>query len=63
VLIHGLADSVVPPSMSQKYQVKASDAGDRARYIPLEKVGHRGIIDADGPGWATTMSELEGLVD
>lgn len=63
VLIHGLADSVVPPSMSQKYQVKASVVGDSARYVPLEKVGHREMIDADGPGWATAMSELERLVD
>jgi acetyl esterase/lipase len=63
VLIHGLADTVVPPSMSQNYQVKAHGAGDEARYIPLENVGHREIIDADGPGWTAAMSELEGLVD
>jgi acetyl esterase/lipase len=63
VLVHGLADSVVPPSMSQNYQVKAAGVGDRARYIPLEKVGHREMIEADGPGWRTAMSELEGLVD
>jgi hypothetical protein len=49
--------------MSQNYQVKAAGVGDRARYIPLEKVGHREMIEADGPGWRTAMSELEGLVD
>ena len=63
VLIHGLADSVVPPSMSQKYQVQASGAGDRASYIPLEKVDHRGMIDANGPGCKVAMSEFEGLID
>ena len=63
VLVHGLDDSVVPPSMSENYQAKAVQRGDVARYLPLEGVGHRDVTDPSGPGWSAAMSELENLID
>jgi len=51
VLVHGLSDTVVPPSMSEDYQRAAVEAGDEACYAPLVGVGHREVIDPTGqPG-------------
>jgi acetyl esterase/lipase len=62
VLIHGLDDGVVPPSMSEQYQLRASEAGDEVRYVPIDGTDHRDLIDADGPAWAATLTELERLL-
>jgi len=63
VLVHGLSDQVVPPSMSEEYQVLAQHSGDSSRYIPIEGAGHREMIDPDGPGWRATTKELESLLN
>jgi acetyl esterase/lipase len=62
VLVHGLADQVVPPSMSQSYQLRATAAGDQARYLPIAGAGHRDLIDPQGPGWMGTLDVLKGLL-
>jgi|SRR5580693_8279350 acetyl esterase/lipase len=59
VLVHGLSDTVVPPSMSLDYQRAASEAGDDARYVPLEGVDHRGLIDPGGPAWPVMARHIE----
>ena len=61
-LVHGTNDSVVPPSMSENYQIRATEEGDNARYLPVEGVRHREMIDPDGLGWATGVAELERLI-
>jgi acetyl esterase/lipase len=58
ILIHGLADTVVPPSMSEIYGKRAREAGDDARYIPLPGVGHRQVIDPRGPAWERLSVQL-----
>ena len=35
---------------------------DNARYLPVEGVGHREMIDPNGRGWATAVAELERLI-
>lgn len=62
VLIHAGNDGVVPPSMSQEYQLRAAGLGEDARYLLIEGVGHRQLIDPNGPGWATAVSQLEQLL-
>jgi len=62
VLVHGVNDTVVPPSMSQEYQVTASGSGDSVRYLPIDETDHRDLIDADGSAWAATLIELERLL-
>jgi acetyl esterase/lipase len=62
ILIHGLRDTVVPPSMSERYVERAREAGDDARYIPLAGVGHREVIDPHGAVWDELSAQLEDLL-
>jgi acetyl esterase/lipase len=62
VLIHAGSDSVIPPSMSRDYQILAAQKGDSARYLLVDGIGHRQLIDPKGRGWATAMSELEHII-
>jgi acetyl esterase/lipase len=62
VLVHGTKDKVVPPSLSETYEIAATKHGDAARYIPVDGVGHREMIDPQGIGWATAVTELQQLV-
>jgi acetyl esterase/lipase len=61
-LIHAGDDSLVPTSMSQDYQALATSKGDSARYLLVEGIGHRQLIDPKGLGWATAVSELEHII-
>jgi len=58
-LINGLADTTVPPSMSEAYARAAREAGDDARYFALPGIGHREVIDPWGPPWEQAMIQLE----
>jgi acetyl esterase/lipase len=58
VLVHGLADQVVPPQMSEDYVRRASDAGDAVTYVPLDRLSHRDLIRASGPGWDAIAAQL-----
>jgi acetyl esterase/lipase len=62
VLVHGLSDTVVPPSMSSDYERAARGAGDDARYVPIEGVDHGGLIDPSGPAWPVIAGHLERLI-
>ncbi len=61
VLVHGLSDTVVPPTMSERYCEKAAAAGDQATFLPLEGVGHRELINPRSSAWASALTELEAL--
>jgi acetyl esterase/lipase len=61
-LIHAGNDSVVPTSMSRDYQSLAASNGDSARFLLVDGIGHRQLIDPSGPGWAMAVSELEQLI-
>jgi acetyl esterase/lipase len=62
VLIHGLDDTVVPPEMSSDYQTAAAEAGDDAKYVPVEGVGHRDLIDPTARGWPIIVREIQLLI-
>jgi acetyl esterase/lipase len=62
VLVHGTQDAVVPPSMSENYESQATKHGDAVRYIPVDGVGHRDLIDPRGIGWTTAETELQHLI-
>jgi acetyl esterase/lipase len=61
-LIHAGIDSVVPPSMSRDYQALATSLGDSSRYLLVDGIGHRQLINPKGRGWATAVSELERII-
>jgi acetyl esterase/lipase len=58
LLIHGLHDTVVPSSMSERYVEQALEAGDDARYLPLPGVGHRELISPQGVSWEALAAYL-----
>lgn len=60
LLVHGLADEVVPPSLSEDYAASASAAGDTVEYVPLPSLGHLAMIDPDRAGWAVVTGCLAG---
>jgi acetyl esterase/lipase len=60
-LIHAGNDSVVPSSMSRDYQTLAMSLGESARFLLVDEIGHRQLIDPKGRGWAIAVSELEHL--
>jgi len=62
VLVHGLADTTVPPSMSERYVLAAREAGDPATYVPIEGVAHRQMLDPGDPSWAVALDHLGRLL-
>ena len=62
VLVHGLSDTVVPPSMSSDYQRSARAAGDDALYVPVEGVSHRAIIDPTSAAWPVISGHIERIL-
>ncbi len=52
VLIHGLDDDSVPPSLSIEYAGLARQHGDVATYIPLPTAGHMEMINPSGRAFA-----------
>jgi acetyl esterase/lipase len=59
VLVHGLADSTVPPSLSADYVGAARAAGDDATFVPLAGAGHMEMIDPAGPALPVLLDTLD----
>jgi predicted esterase len=62
VIVHGLADTVVPASMSAEYERTASEAGDPVVYCCIEALGHRELIDPALAAWPILAHHLERLL-
>ncbi len=62
VLVHGLSDTVVPPSMSSDYLKLGCGLGDDVSYVPLKGLGHRELIDPACESWPVIAQHLEGLI-
>lgn len=58
LLVHGLADTTVPASMSERYAIRAAALGDDATYVPLPGAGHLDMIDPAGAAWSTVVGHL-----
>ncbi len=58
-LVHGLADSTVPASLSEHYVDLARSFGDPAEYVPLAGLGHMDMIDPHGPACAAVTARLD----
>jgi acetyl esterase/lipase len=58
LLVHGTADEVIPPSMSDEYEVRARENGDPVTQLRLDGVDHRELIDSSGPALAATLEAI-----
>ncbi len=58
-LVHGLADSTVPASLSERYVQRAQSLGDRAEYVPLAGMAHMDMIDPHGAAFAAVKARLD----
>ena len=65
LLLHGLDDGTVLPKNSEALTASLHSVGAEARYIPLDKVGHAGVLLAlSNPfeGLAPVMREIEAFI-
>ena len=60
-LVHGLADTVVPPDFSQKYFERKTKKGEKVHLLEIEKAGHFELIDPRTEAW--TRVEQAIIVD
>ena len=60
-LLHGLADSTVPASLSADYVELARSLGDHAEYVPLQGAGHMEMIDPRGSALRQLAARLEAV--
>ena len=61
LLVHGLADTTVPASLSADYVELARSLGDDAEYVGLPGAGHMGMIDPHGPAIREVVDRLARL--
>jgi acetyl esterase/lipase len=61
ILVHGSNDEVIPPSMTDEYEVRAREAGDPVTRLKMDGVDHRDLIDSAGPSWAATFEAIRAL--
>lgn len=61
LLLHGLADESVPPSLSEHYVETAVRLGDPAVYRPLPGVGHMEMISGRGVPFGELATWLDSL--
>ena len=59
VLVHGLADEVVAPAVSEGYVIQAVSAGDDAVFVGIPDAGHRDMLRPTGPGWSAALGHIQ----
>jgi len=62
VLVHGTADTTVPPEMGARYVERAAAAGDDAVWVPVAGAGHRELIDPRRSAWPLAVGHLRRLL-
>ena len=58
-LVHGLADTTVPPSMSADYVERAVASGDEAVFVPVAGAGHMDMIKPAGGATPEILAVLD----
>lgn len=61
VLVHGLADTSVPSSLSEDYVARALSLGDDATFVPLPEASHMDMISGHGPAFGALAIALDRL--
>jgi pimeloyl-ACP methyl ester carboxylesterase len=63
VVVHGLADVIVPVEQSVRYAAKARKAGDDVTVITVKGETHFDVIDPKQESWHKTVEELAKVLD
>jgi acetyl esterase/lipase len=63
VVVHGLADVIVPVEQTTLYGGKAGDAGDDVTVITVQGETHFDLIDPHQESWAKTVKHLQKVLD
>ena len=58
VLIHGIADDIVPVSQSEKFVERAEQRGERPTLVKLKGVGHFELIDPESDAWSIVVQAV-----
>jgi acetyl esterase/lipase len=58
LLVHGVADDVVPIELARRYARRAAEAGDPCRLIELAGTGHMEHLDPGSEAWRTVTGWL-----
>ena len=61
LLVQGLDDHIVPPTLARRYHAAATAAGDACELVELAGVGHFEHIDPATPAWHIVAEWLQGL--
>jgi len=59
LLVHGTADTIVPPTQSRSYASAATAAGDVVELAELAGADHFDVIDPTHAGWAVVVEWLQ----
>jgi dipeptidyl aminopeptidase/acylaminoacyl peptidase len=57
-LIHGAADSVVPPPFSRNYAEQKKKRGEDVHYLEISTAGHYELIDPHSNAWPKVESTV-----
>ena len=59
VLVHGLVDTVVPHSLSERYVARAVELGDeQAVFLPVPNAGHSEMVALGGAAWSAALDHI-----
>ena len=62
VLVHGVADTVVPCGLSEDYAAAARAAGDDVELVPVAGADHRAVARPRGDAWVAVVEHLGRLL-
>ncbi|MFP1628373.1 alpha/beta hydrolase family protein [Streptomyces sp. 5K101] len=62
LVVHGDADTGVPPALSRTYVAAARERGDQVAYVEVPGADHFDVIDPDHPSWQSVVRRLPDLL-
>ncbi|MHB1313201.1 MAG: alpha/beta hydrolase [Gemmatimonadaceae bacterium] len=62
-VLHGEADTDVPPSLSEEYVSRAAAAGDEVTYVPLPDADHMALIDPGAPAYQVVRASVLAAIE
>jgi acetyl esterase/lipase len=58
VIVHGLADEVVPVAISRDYSAAKQDRGEQVEFVPIPQAGHMDVIDPRSKAFAVVADAV-----